>query len=187
MNRPDNPCNPDPDYNLGHCVDKYVMRRIGCQPPWRRVNIEGLPICDNGTMLYKYDYSYWWAVDSGRDMLRKLTKCLMPCSFMEYKVSYFQLLSKVLCYVEILQITENPKFYTNLDGSTGTKIWPVFSPERTLVRKEVEAFPLISLVADCGGILGLFLGFNFLMIWEWIMDFILFCVIRVIRIKINNT
>ena len=159
------------------------MRKIGCQLPWRRVNIEGLPICDNATMLNHYDYSYSWAVDSGRDMLMKLTKCLMPCSFMEYKVPYFQLLSKVLCYVEILQITENPKVYSNfLNGNSGTKFWPVFSPERILVRKEVEAFPLISLVADCGGILGLFLGFNFLTIWEWIMDFLMFCIIRVIRI-----
>ena len=74
------------------------------------------------------------------------------------------------------------KVYTNLDGSTGLKLWPMFSFEKTLVRKEVEAFPLISLVADCGGILGLFLGFNFLKIWEWIMDFILFCVIRIINI-----
>ena len=85
-------------------------------------------------------------------------------------------------HAKILQITENPKVYSNLDGSTGLKLWPMFSLEKTLVRKEVEAFPLISLVADCGGILGLFLGFNFLMIWEWIMDFILFCVIKILRI-----
>ena len=58
----------------------------------------------------------------------------------------------------------------------------MFTSENILVRKEVEAFPFISLVADCGGILGLFLGFNFLMIWEWIMDFLMFCIIRVIRI-----
>ena len=53
----------------------------------------------------------------------------------------------------------------------------MFTTEKVLVRKEVEAFPLVSLVADCGGILGLFLGFNFFMIWEWIMD-ILFFVIK---------
>ena len=58
----------------------------------------------------------------------------------------------------------------------------MFSVEKILVRKEVEAFPLISLVADCGGILGLFLGFNFLGIWERFIDFLMFCFIRVIRI-----
>ena len=96
LNRPDNPCDPDPDYNFGHCVDKSIMRKIGCQPPWRRVNIDGLPICDNSTMLHKYDYSYWWAVDLGIDKLKEVTKCLIPCFFTEYKVPYFQLLSEVL-------------------------------------------------------------------------------------------
>ena len=93
LNRPDKPCDPDHDYNLGHCVEKSIMRRIGCQLPWRRVNIEGLPICDNSTMLYKYDYFYWKAVDYGKDNLMKITQCLMPCSFMEYKVPYFYLVS----------------------------------------------------------------------------------------------
>ena len=50
---------------------------------------------------------------------------------------------------------------------------PMFSSNSILVRKEQEAFPFASLVADCGGILGLFVGFNFLMIWELIWDFVL--------------
>ena len=37
------------------------------------------------------------------------------------------------------------------------------------VLREEEAFSFQSLVADCGGVLGLFIGFNFLMIWDWIM------------------
>ena len=60
-----------------------------------------------------------------------------------------------------------------------TKLWPVFASNTILVRKEVEAFPLDSLVADIGGILGLFLGFNFLMTWEWMMDFLLILVNKV--------
>ena len=43
-----------------------------------------------------------------------------------------------------------------------------------LVRKEVEAFPFSSLLADCGGCLGLFIGFNFLMIWDWMLQAINF-------------
>ena len=52
----------------------------------------------------------------------------------------------------------------------------MFTCEKVLVRKEMEAFPLVSLVADCEGILGLFLGFNFFMIWEWIMDILFFII-----------
>ena len=35
------------------------------------------------------------------------------------------------------------------------------------VQKEEEAYSFLSLVADVGGVLGLFIGFNFLMIWDW--------------------
>ena len=57
----------------------------------------------------------------------------------------------------------------------------MFSSDTILVRKEEEAFPFASLVADCGGILGLFVGFNFLMIWEWMMDLLLIIVHKVIK------
>ena len=42
-----------------------------------------------------------------------------------------------------------------------------FTNNKVLVEKEELAHPLKSLVADVGGILGLFLGFNFLMFWDW--------------------
>ena len=34
------------------------------------------------------------------------------------------------------------------------------------VLKEEEAYSFLSLVADVGGVLGLFIGFNFLMFWD---------------------
>ena len=47
-----------------------------------------------------------------------------------------------------------------------------------LVLKEEEAFSLGSFVADCGGVLGLFVGFNFLMLWEWMWKFLMFVINR---------
>ena len=46
---------------------------------------------------------------------------------------------------------------------------PYFTSDKILVLKEVEAYPILSLVADVGGVLGLFIGFNFLMLWDWIV------------------
>ena len=46
---------------------------------------------------------------------------------------------------------------------------PSFVSDKILVLKEVEAYPALSLVADVGGVLGLFIGFNFLMLWDWIV------------------
>ena len=47
-------------------------------------------------------------------------------------------------------------------------LMPYFQTNIVEVHKEEFAYPTISLVADVGGVLGLFVGFNFLMIWDWI-------------------
>ena len=44
-----------------------------------------------------------------------------------------------------------------------------------VIEKEEEAFSFGSLLADIGGVLGLFVGFNLLMIWE----LFIFCIKRV--------
>ena len=87
LNRPDNPCENSPDYNLGHCVEKSVMRKTGCQPPWRKINVFGLPLCDNFTLLAKYGSEFERVGRMVREDVVENTKCLMPCSFMEYEVS----------------------------------------------------------------------------------------------------
>ena len=43
------------------------------------------------------------------------------------------------------------------------------SPNTVQVLREEEAHSFSSLVADVGGVLGLFIGFNFLMLWDWIV------------------
>ena len=50
----------------------------------------------------------------------------------------------------------------------GTMLMLIYSSP-VQVLKEEEAFSFGSLVADCGGVLGLFIGFNFLMVWDWIV------------------
>ena len=44
----------------------------------------------------------------------------------------------------------------------------MFNNPSVLTETEELAYSLSSLVADCGGLLGLFVGFNFLMIWDFI-------------------
>ena len=45
-----------------------------------------------------------------------------------------------------------------------------------LVLKEEEAFSFGSFVAECGGILGLFIGFTFLELWAWTWNVLQFVV-----------
>ena len=65
-----------------------------------------------------------------------------------------------------MQLIEEAIDYPNpYDNSTACLI-PVFDPMMTVLREQ-WSYPIISLVADTGGILGLFIGFNFLMVWDW--------------------
>ena len=56
-----------------------------------------------------------------------------------------------------------PPIYVPLPNTTILSI--ILTSSTIRIETEVEAFPFESLVADCGGVLGLFIGFNFLMIW----------------------
>ena len=41
-----------------------------------------------------------------------------------------------------------------------------FDSPSIVIEKEEFAYSFLTLVADVGGVLGLFIGFNFLMIWD---------------------
>ena len=56
---------------------------------------------------------------------------------------------------------------------------PLFVSDNILVLREEEAFSFGSLVADCGGVLGLFVGFNFLMVWGLMWKSALFVINKV--------
>ena len=59
------------------------------------------------------------------------------------------------------------EFPWKINGSV--VIMPRFTTDTIDVLKEEEAYSFASLVADIGGVLGLFVGFNFLMMWDWIV------------------
>ena len=64
------------------------MLNVGCQPPWRRFSVEGLPICDNSNLLTQFGQEYNRITQMVKNELIEETKCLVPCTFMEYKVIY---------------------------------------------------------------------------------------------------
>ena len=71
-----------------------------------------------------------------------------------------------------MQIIEEPVRNTMGDYKSDLRIQ--FISDSVQILREEEAFSFGSLVADCGGALGLFVGFNFLMAWEWMLS----CFIR---------
>ena len=78
-----------------------------------------------------------------------------------------------LCYMvlsgmmilEHFQLADEP-FNAKWPNRSQVKI--MFDRPGIITETEELAYSLSSLVADCGGVLGLFIGFNFLMIWDFI-------------------
>ena len=86
LHRSSRPCNPSPEYNLASCIEKHIMDRIGCQPPWRRFSFDGLPLCDNWTLLSEFHSLHGALSVMGGKELSEVTGCHVPCTFFEYKV-----------------------------------------------------------------------------------------------------
>ena len=64
----------------------------------------------------------------------------------------------------IIQLAEDPLMLKSEVNETEIKV--MYASPTIHVEKEEEAYSVRSLVADLGGSLGLFIGFNFLMIWD---------------------
>ena len=87
LNGPNNPCEESPEYDFANCIYQSIMIKVGCQPPWRKTSVSGLPLCDNYTLLSQYASEFERVGRMVREDVVEKTKCLMPCSFMEYEVS----------------------------------------------------------------------------------------------------
>ena len=67
-----------------------------------------------------------------------------------------------------MQLMDDPVKTPNGYDTNIAPLMLVLNPTVEVLREQ-EAYPILSLVADIGGILGLFIGFNFLMIFDWIV------------------
>ena len=83
---------------------------------------------------------------SNLDFVVNFTSCLPPCRYTEFSLAK-----------EIVSSTAEQSM---LDLR--------FSQSSLVKRKEVLVYPLSSLVAEFGGTFGLFVGFSFLMFWDFI-------------------
>ena len=69
-----------------------------------------------------------------------------------------------------LKIVEEPASYSyTVENLNRTRVFITFSSPKLTVKKEVWSYSRLDFVADCGGLLGLFIGFNFVMIWDLVV------------------
>ena len=87
LNQPSAPCEQSPDYDFADCIEKHVVHEVGCQIPWSRGTVEGIPMCDNSAEFIRYDKYISDVFFMPNSQLVRSTRCLLPCVFTEYKVS----------------------------------------------------------------------------------------------------
>ena len=73
--------------------------------------------------------------------------------------------------VEAFSVITNLRmqFGCNSGLASETRLTVVLVSSSMEVKREEAAYSALTLVADCGGLLGLFIGFNFLMIWDLVV------------------
>ena len=87
LNQAHRPCKSSLNYNYGQCIDQSIITKAGCQPHWRLFTVDGVTTCDNVSMVNKYQRIIGnISLNMDRDEIFEATKCLVPCTYFEYKV-----------------------------------------------------------------------------------------------------
>lgn len=159
LNLDTQPCVTDETYRFDNCLRLHLESKAGCRLPWhekiygKRVDMKTCTTLEEFktiTMEKGYGFGGYQTMEI-KDIVRD-TGCLTPCNYREIKEA----------------AGPNTNF---MDDKTESGIF-LWGPTivSTDIRKEREkpSLPLSSLVGNIGGTLGLFLGFSFLLIWDWI-------------------
>ena len=150
MNRNDAPCEEDPDYNFKECVRRSVRREVGCFAPWDHVE-ESKKTCVGLDEITSYLEFFLQLSNLQQKQLIYRTGCKIPCTYMKYAA-----------------VTLGDKSMMYLASEDMMHISMSFASTQITVREEVYTYPFTSFVAEFGGALGLFLGFSFLNLWDFI-------------------
>ena len=171
LNTERSPCRDSTNYNYAACLNSRVAQSVGCQSFWS--NLTGFSVCSDYTQYHRYAAEYERFLSLEKNQLLAETNCIRPCDYMEYSVEIS--VSHHLSSINVLfyQLADAPIF--TLAESNMTVIHTMLSSSTIILEKEEKAFSFQSLVADVGGVLGLFIGFSFLGLSEfaivWIKKF----------------
>ena len=100
----------------------------------------GLDTCSRLEQYYDFEQRYWNLAFGNKQFIEKITGCLTPCTYNEYKVA-----------------TKRPMTF----GKFG--LFLSYGSTDTTVRKEFYILNFVTFVSNYGGSLGLFVGFSFFM------------------------
>ena len=77
LNRPEQPCEEEEDYDFLECVKTSQARMVGCRPPWDSWSPPTLPLCQTLDHLDQYEK----IEDTFYQMILTTTGCRVPCIY----------------------------------------------------------------------------------------------------------
>ena len=87
LNRPEQPCEEEEDYDFLKCVKTSQARRVGCRPPWDSWSPPTIPLCQTMEELQHHERLDWADVNLEQKMIVNNTGCQLPCHYREYQVA----------------------------------------------------------------------------------------------------
>ena len=142
LDKPGSPCQTFESYSFTACIKNSLSSKIGCRLTWDTWSSKTIPLCGTSEQLLQFEKMYEMIDTIEMKSIIKITGCLPPCSYTEYRLT------------SVYKKGNIPAVVLRLTGSN--------------VRKIVDKFiyPLESFVSEFGGAMGLFLGFSFIMMWD---------------------
>ena len=126
------------------------MYVIYCRLPWDTWSSVTWPICSKTEQIAKIENEYNGLSLVVEAELIQMTGCSMPCKYSEYK------------------LVGSPKML--ISETFGFQL--SFAKTEAVVEREALVYEFVSFVCECGGALGLFLGFSFFSVWDIFEAFI---------------
>ena len=82
INRPEQPCEEEEDYDFLECVKTSQAKMVGCRPPWDSWSPLNIPLCETMDQLQHHE-----KIDMNlfrmkrKNEFLKITGCKVPCNY----------------------------------------------------------------------------------------------------------
>ena len=86
LNLDHQPCEEEKDYSFSACVKESLAEKVGCRRPWDKWNRQTQSFCTTRKQFARYDELFTTYSVIEVDQIERLTGCLKPCHYKEYKL-----------------------------------------------------------------------------------------------------
>ena len=113
LNRPEQPCEEEEQYDFLQCVKTSQARRVGCRPPWDSWSPQDIQLCRTVDQLQQHESLDWLEINYEQKMIINNTRCkTQKKSNTEIYLKSVAKRSKRFFY--ILVRIGKPRFYTQI-------------------------------------------------------------------------